>query len=63
MIAKLSIEITVIIIAHRLSTVKDCESIIFLENGHITGQGSHQDLYANHEDYQRYVDEQMIHQA
>lgn len=33
-----------IIVAHRLSTVKGCDSIILLRNGQIKEKGSHQDL-------------------
>lgn len=35
---------TVIIIAHRLSTVRDCDRIITLEQGRITESGTHQQL-------------------
>ncbi len=37
-------EITVIMIAHRLSTVKQCDNIFFLENGRVTDQGKFEDL-------------------
>ena len=43
-IKELSNELTVIIIAHRLSTVKGCDSIIELENGSITAQGTYDHL-------------------
>jgi ATP-binding cassette, subfamily B, bacterial PglK len=35
---------TVIMIAHRISTVRDCAEIFVLEKGHIVGQGSYQEL-------------------
>ncbi|WP_372880610.1 peptidase domain-containing ABC transporter [Psychromonas sp.] len=35
---------TVITIAHRLSTVKRCDRILFLDAGHIVEQGTHQQL-------------------
>jgi ATP-binding cassette, subfamily B, bacterial len=35
---------TVIVIAHRLSTVKDADKIIVMENGGIIEEGSHEDL-------------------
>ena len=42
-------EITVIMIAHRLSTVKQCDTIFFLENGEITAQGSFDELIRSNE--------------
>lgn len=53
-------EKTVVIIAHRLSTVKDVDCIFFLEEGKITGSGTHKELLENHECYARFVQEQMI---
>ena len=40
----LSQNITIILIAHRLSTVRNCEIIFLLENGEIKAQGSFDDL-------------------
>ena len=37
-------DLTVIMIAHRLSTVKECDSIVILENGEIKHQGTFQEL-------------------
>jgi ATP-binding cassette subfamily B protein len=37
---------TVIIISHRLSALRDCETIIYLEEGRIIEQGGHQELLA-----------------
>lgn len=53
-------EKTVVIIAHRLSTVKDVDCIFFLEERKITGSGIHKELLENHERYARFVQEQMI---
>ena len=35
---------TVIIVAHRLSTIKNCNKILVLDNGEITEQGTHDKL-------------------
>tara|TARA_X000000950_G_scaffold152516_2_gene187533 strand:- start:1840 stop:3639 length:1800 start_codon:yes stop_codon:yes gene_type:complete len=37
-------DLTVIMIAHRLSTVKECNNIVILENGNIKHQGTFQEL-------------------
>jgi ATP-binding cassette subfamily B protein len=37
---------TVIIISHRLSALRDCDTIIYLEGGRIVEKGSHQELIA-----------------
>ena len=51
---------TTIIIAHRLSTIVKADKIFFLENGEITGSGTHQELIKNHSLYAKYVKEQLI---
>jgi ABC-type multidrug transport system fused ATPase/permease subunit len=50
---------TSIIIAHRLSTVKNCDKIFVLKNGELVGEGSHDELLANCEYYKRLVKEQL----
>ena len=42
---------TSLIIAHRLSTVKDCDKIIVLKYGKIVETGSHDELLQNPEGY------------
>ncbi len=37
---------TIILVAHRLSTVRNCDRIVFLEHGQMTGLGTYHDLRA-----------------
>lgn len=50
---------TVIIVAHRLSTVKNADQIIVLKNGEITEQGNHQSLVKRKADYYNLVKNQL----
>lgn len=50
---------TVVIIAHRLSTVKDADNIIFMDKGHIVEQGSHEELLRKKGYYYRLVQNQL----
>ncbi|MDP8002496.1 ABC transporter ATP-binding protein [Enterococcus faecium] len=49
----------IFMIAHRLSTVKNADRIIFLEEGKITGVGKHKELYNTHKLYASFVDTQL----
>ena len=46
-IKKLEKDITLIMIAHRLSTLRDCNSIIILDKGEIKEQGTFEELFKN----------------
>jgi ATP-binding cassette subfamily B protein len=50
---------TVLIIAHRLSTVKNADQIVVLKNGEIAEIGNHQQLVKNKSDYFNLVKNQL----
>ena len=51
---------TVIIIAHRLSTVQEADQIIFLENGQILERGNHQELLKRSGRYSELCEKQFL---
>lgn len=46
---------TIILIAHRLSTVKTCDTIFLMERGRVLAQGSYDELLAGNETFRRMV--------
>ena len=50
---------TVVIVAHRLSTVSNADNIILLDNGRIVEQGTHYELTKLRGDYYRLVKNQL----
>lgn len=50
-IEKISKSYTILIIAHRLSTVKDCNYIIVLDDGKVVGIGTHEELMKKNKYY------------
>jgi ABC-type multidrug transport system fused ATPase/permease subunit len=50
---------TTIIIAHRLSTVKDVDQIFMMSRGQIISQGTHEELLENSKEYRELVEAQM----
>lgn len=51
---------TIIVIAHRLSTITEADKIYFIEDGQLTGEGMHRELYQTHALYRQYIDQQAI---
>ncbi|CAM4280367.1 ABC transporter ATP-binding protein [Lacicoccus alkaliphilus] len=50
---------TVLVIAHRLSTIINSDNIFFIENGHLTGSGTHTELMRMHAMYKTFTDQQF----
>ncbi len=51
---------TTILIAHRISTIEQMDKILFIDEGKLVAVGTHSDLYANCEEYQKMVDLQKL---
>ena len=53
-------EYTIIIVAHRLSTIKDCDTINIVDNGKIVSYGTHDELLKTSEIYRKlYASEEI----
>jgi len=57
-IERLSGEKTIIMIAHRLTTVKKCDCLYLMKRGHVAANGTYDELLQNQPDFRR-----MAHQA
>ena len=51
---------TTILIAHRISTIEQMDKILFIDDGRLVAVGTHDNLYANCQDYRRMVDLQKL---
>ncbi|MDY2696009.1 MAG: ABC transporter ATP-binding protein, partial [Eubacteriales bacterium] len=59
-IAYLAKEHTVVVVAHRLSTIVDADNIIFIKDGNVFVQGKHKDLIKTCQDYKNlYIEEEI----
>ncbi|MBN9325971.1 MAG: ABC transporter ATP-binding protein, partial [Cellulomonas sp.] len=52
-------EVTKIVVAQRVSTVTDADSILVLEDGHIAGAGTHTELLATNQTYREIAESQL----
>ncbi|HEX2692124.1 MAG TPA: ABC transporter transmembrane domain-containing protein [Kofleriaceae bacterium] len=59
-LARLMTDRTTIIVAHRLSTVRDADRIIVIEGARVVEQGRHDELMARRGTYHRLVEHQLI---
>ncbi|MFH2111443.1 MAG: ABC transporter ATP-binding protein [Candidatus Bathyarchaeota archaeon] len=51
---------TVVLVTHRVSTVRDADRIIVLDGGLIVGEGPHEELVENNEMYRRLCEMQLV---
>ncbi|GAB5052909.1 ABC transporter ATP-binding protein [Pediococcus ethanolidurans] len=50
----------IVVVAHRLSTIKDADQIYFIKNGTVAGLGTHEELIKCLPLYRKYVEEQQL---
>ncbi|MFW6030766.1 MAG: ABC transporter ATP-binding protein [Halanaerobiales bacterium] len=55
-IEKLKEDRTIIVIAHRLNTVKNCDNLFFIKNGKVYDEGSYDDLVEKNSDFKDMVE-------
>ena len=53
-------EYTILIIAHRLSTVIDSDRIILIDDGKILDEGTHNELFENNEFYRNLYEKELV---
>jgi ATP-binding cassette subfamily B protein len=59
-IDRASVNRTLIVIAHRLSTVIDADQIIVLDKGRVLGTGTHAELFTSVPLYRELADTQLL---
>ena len=51
---------TTILIAHRISTIEQMDRVLFIDQGRLSGFGTHNELYETNPDYRKMVDLQRL---
>lgn len=59
-IEQISKDYTIIIVAHRLSTIINCDKIFFLENGEIVDSGTHEELLQKNKNYKKLYKTELL---
>lgn len=59
-IKSLKSKMTIILIAHRLDTVKFCDRLIMLDKGTIVAEGSYNELFSKSRDFQDFVNQPEV---
>tara|TARA_A100001015_G_scaffold319434_1_gene442292 strand:+ start:15520 stop:17346 length:1827 start_codon:yes stop_codon:yes gene_type:complete len=57
-VRELQKKITIILIAHRLTTVEECDKIFLLNKGELKGQGTYHELKKNNDIFQKMTDKE-----
>ena len=50
---------TIVIIAHRLTTINNVNKILLLENGKIIAEGTHKELLKNSNEYKKLYEKEI----
>jgi len=63
MVEQMGSSVSVVMIAHRLSTVMGCDKIIVIDKGQVLEEGNHSELMENDKTYASLVRTQMVKEA
>ncbi|HEY1488886.1 MAG TPA: ABC transporter ATP-binding protein, partial [Micromonosporaceae bacterium] len=61
-LARVTAGATVVIVAQRVSTIRDADRIVVLDEGRVVGTGTHNDLMSTNETYREIVLSQLTEQ-